>query len=65
MKEYQRCLEVTTVLCIDKAPVLHVTQSGNMYIVITIDCIFAIFSKFDEIAFSVCSNPMKSKYVDY
>lgn len=47
IKKYQRVIEVSTVLFANNVPLLYVQQSGRFYLIITLDNIIRIISKFD------------------
>ena len=47
IKKYQRVIEVSTVLFANNVPLLYVQQSGRFYLIITLDNIIRIVSKFD------------------
>ncbi|OAO17118.1 hypothetical protein AV274_1144 [Blastocystis sp. ATCC 50177/Nand II] len=47
IKKYQRVIEVSTVLFASNVPLLFVQQSGRFYLIITLDNIIRIVSKFD------------------
>lgn len=47
IKKYQRVIEVSTVLFASNVPLLYVQQSGRFYLIITLDNIIRIVSKFD------------------
>ena len=61
VKEYQRWLEVSTILCARDIPILHVVQSGNLYLVLTAKNIIHVISKYDETLFPVCLHSVETE----
>lgn len=47
IKKYQRVLEVSTVLFVTNVPLLYVHQSGKKYLIMTLENVVRIISKFD------------------
>ena len=47
IKKYQRVLEVSTVLFVTNIPLLYVHQSGKKYLIMTLENVVRIISKFD------------------
>ncbi|KAK8802363.1 hypothetical protein WA588_005334 [Blastocystis sp. NMH] len=48
VKDYQRVLDVSSVLWLKNVPILYVSQSGSVYLVVNIDNIIKVYSRFDE-----------------
>lgn len=48
VKDYQRVLDVSSVLWLKNVPILYVDQSGSVYLVVNIDNVIKVYSRFDE-----------------
>ena len=48
VKDYQRSIDVSTVLWLRDVPILYVNQSGNVYLVINSPNVVKVFSRFDD-----------------
>lgn len=48
VKDYQRSLDISTVLWLRDVPILYVNQSGNIYLVINTPNIVQVFSRYDD-----------------
>lgn len=47
IKKYQRVLEVSTVVFVNNVPLLYVHQSEKKYLIMTLENVIRIISKFD------------------
>ena len=47
IKKYQRVLEVSTVVFVNNVPLLYVHQSETKYLIMTLENVIRIISKFD------------------